>query len=306
MINLPTIPDPWSDQYRIFENQNWVGWVKNEYCGQGKESKLNNLESLFDQENIVIWHKNKRNKLAEVRWPYSGVDSDQTVVLKSYQASTAFNALRLRFGLPRATRHWNNAWLLSRNKINTPQPVLLAFPKQELNSQGLIAVETIHDCLRPRELLNSRPDQNGMIEIGDDKIALKILVEACGKYIREIHDRGLVHRDMSGANILIPNSWDGNSVNLSSRFVILDINRVRQIPEDKLDINFRIQDLERLNIPLPHLLDFYLAYCGQDKSLVDHWNTFLQYRGSYRKIRQTKNPIKRGALKLFFYWPRTG
>ena len=65
-------------------------------------------------------------------------------------------------------------------------------------------------------------------------------------------------------------------------------------------------DLERLGIPEPVLETYYLAYAGDDDQLRAEWPKFLKYWKGYRRIRETRNPLARGLLKGFTYWPRTG
>ena len=273
---------------------------------------LSNPKQMFEESNIVRWHKNQRNKLAEVLWPSSGdvcndkQSTQNTIVLKSYESSTFYNSLRLKIGAPRAVRHWDNVWLLNQSGIQTPQPVFIALPCENSGGQGLIAVETVGPHRRIREILTRDLEAETLLDIAGHSIRAARFSELCGKYARQIHDRNLVHRDFSGANILIPDDWDGSDHNLCEQFVILDINRIRKIAPGKMTINLRIQDLERLFMPESLLESYYSAYAGADSGIADEWQKFLKYRRGYRRIRETRSPVERAFLKTFTYWPRTG
>ena len=301
---LPEIPVSRSKQYRKFEIGEWYGWVSLDHVDDRFESKLQSMEALFSHDNVITWYKTKRNQLAEVKWPGMS-DVKQSVVLKSYQSRSIYNTVRLKFGLPRAVRHWQNAWVLLEKKITTPLPVLLALRKDG-GGQGLLAVETVVNHQMIRDIYPRGYQGDPELIVGGRSIRADKFAVICGQYVRQIHDKGIAHRDMSGGNILVPQLWNGTSDNLSGQFVMLDINRIRQIKKEDFNIKFRIQDLERLNIPEQYLENYYFGYAGDDLNLQNQWPKFLKYRKGYRRIKETRNPLLRGALKIFTYWPRTG
>ena len=316
MNSLPILPKKWQVCFRPYEAGDWKGWINYRYDCPEVDAILSNPTRLFEEANVVRWHKNKRNRLAEVLWPsqpnpggdgaHDGQLVNNTIVLKSYQSSTFYNSLRLKLGAPRAVRHWENVWLLNQNKIQTPQPVFIALPYKSGGGQGLIAVETVGPHRRIREILTRELKADTLLDVAGHSIKAATFAEFCGKYARQIHDRNLVHRDFSGANILIPDDWDGSGDNLCEQFVILDINRIRKIAPGKMTMNLRIQDLERLFMPESLLESYYFAYAGEDSGIVNQWQKFLKYRRRYRRIRETRNPVERALLKTFTYWPRTG
>ncbi len=308
MNSLPHIPAQWSEQYQQFHSAPWYGWVMKSYCGAGIDEVLANPLVLFDQNNVIKWYKNKRNRLAEVSWPIVNNNNSKSnsVVLKSYEAGSVFNSLRLMQGELRSIRHWQNVWLLNERGINTPQPVFIALPEKTANAQGVIATTTVTTHTRIREVFSGELLPDSSLSIPGHQISAGAFADLCGKYARAFHDRGFLHRDFSGANILVPQSWDGTSENLLSQFVILDINRIRQVEPRQMDIRLRIQDLERLYMPDSLLKSYYFSYAAGDPDLENQWQKFLKYRNGYRRIRDTRNPLSRGLLKLFTYWPRTG
>jgi hypothetical protein len=320
MSSLPIIPEQWQDFFRLYEAGDWKGWISNRYDFAEADTLLSDPMKMFEEASVVRWHKNQRNKLAEVLWPSScclkGDSSSDTgngkhsakhtIVLKSYQASTFYNSLRLKLGVPRAIRHWNNVWLLNQKGIQTPQPVFIALPCKPGDGQGLIAVETVGPHRRIREILTRELEADTLLNIAGHSVEAAKFAGYCGKYARQIHDRNLVHRDFSGANILIPDDWDGSDDNLCAQFVLLDINRIRKVAPGKMTMNLRIQDLERLFMPESLLVSYYSAYAGEDSGIADHRQKFLKYRRGYRRIRETRNPVERAFLKTFTYWPRTG
>lgn len=283
-----------------------MGWIRKEYENEFTSQILTNPFACFDEGNVVKWHKNQRNRLAEVNWLGAKSSQPKTVVLKSYQASSFYNSLRLRLGSPRAVRHWDRVWLLNSKGINTPQPVFVVLPASTRKSQGLIAVETVTEHQRIREILSSDVTVDSELLIGTHSIKAGEFVRICGQYARQIHDQSIAHRDFSGANILVPSHWDGTNRDIANQFVLLDINRVRLVADGDMSINLRIQDLERLFMPECLLESYYFAYAGDNVELQENWQKFLKYRKGYRRIRESENSMQRALLKTFTYWPRTG
>ena len=302
----PHLPDSQKGRFRPLDGCGWSGWIDECYWYEGVGDVLAQPRRLFDGDRVVRWFKKDRNRLAEITWPAGPEGQSGSIVLKSYEARSAFNQLRLMRGDSRALRHWNACWLLEERGIKTARPVFIALKSNAGNDQGLVAVETIRDCRTVRELLRERRTDDAPVALGDKGVSMDEFAGLCGRYVREVHDRNIVHRDFSGANILVPRDWSVGPGPLCSDFVMLDINRVRDVPAGSMDIRLRIQDLERLGIPESALEDYYFAYAGDDPQLKNEWPRFLKYRRGYRRIRETKNPVVRGLLKLFTYWPRTG
>ena len=138
------------------------------------------------------------------------------------------------------------------------------------------------------------------------KPQIRQLVRCLGRYAREIHDCGIVHRDFSAANVLVPESWNPDSTDLKGQFVLLDINRVRKVAPERMSANLRIQDLERVHTPEHLVEELFGAYAGDSADIAGFRRKFLKYRHGYRRIRGTRNSFIRGLLKVFTYWPRTG
>ena len=258
-------------------------------------------DALFGSGHVNRWIKQNRNLLADVSWPGSG----ENVILKKYQPRGVFSSLRLMQGLPRAIRHWNNAWLLKNRGINTPHPLLIAMPEFG-RGQGLVATACIRNFVHVRDVFGRESDATGTVELHGLSMEVADFACICGQYVRQLHDLGIVHRDLSGANILVPSTWDSSIHNLAAEFCLVDVNRVRDVAREELTAQLRFQDLERLMVP-DHCLDQYFAgYAGDSEEIKRERPRFDRYRNAYRRMRSARNPLYRAALKTFTYWPRTG
>ena len=258
-------------------------------------------DALFDDANVNRWIKQNRNLLADVSWPGSG----KSVILKKYQPRGVFSSLRLMQGLPRALRHWNSAWLLDSRGISTPRPLLIAMPESG-RGQGLVATTCIRGFVHVRDVFGRDSEATGTVGVHDVSMDVAEFARICGQYVRQVHDRGIVHRDLSGANILVPSTWDGSRDNLAAEFCLVDVNRVRDVGLNELTIQLRFQDLERLMVPDQCLDDYFAGYAGDSEEIQNERSRFDRYRNAYRRMRAARNPVYRGLLKTFTYWPRTG
>ena len=196
MTGRPDLPEPWRDQFKSFRCDGWEGWVDLCFWYEGIEEDLRRPQEFFSNDRVISWFKKDRNRLAEIAWPAGLLGDASTIVLKSYEAGSAFNRLRLMLGEPRALRHWNASWLLQQSKINTPRPVLVALNDNSRFHQGLLAVETFSNCRTIRDILRSTTPGQGLIEAGKSSMSLEAFATCCGHYAREIHDSNIVHRDL--------------------------------------------------------------------------------------------------------------
>ena len=86
----------------------------------------------------------------------------------------------------------------------------------------------------------------------------------------------------------------------------MDVNRVRDVGPNELTIQLRFQDLERLMVPEQCLDQYFAGYAAGSEEIQNERSRFDRYRNAYRRMRAARNPLYRGALKTFTYWPRTG
>ena len=300
-LALIELPERVADQYRLYHAHGWCGYVSRELNSADFESCLSDPVGLFNDDHVNRWIKKKRNLLAEVLWP----GTNTAVILKKYQPRGAMNTLRLMQGLPRAIRHWNNSWLLDSRGIQTPRPLFIAVPEKG-RGQGLVATTRIMNFVHIRDVFGRNSDAVDAVTVHGAEFEAREFARICGRYVREIHDRGVVHRDLSGANILVPECWSGRADNLAAAFCLVDVNRVRSVGAEGMTVQLRFQDLERLMVPESCVDEYFAGYAGDDQKIELEKPRFLSYRHAYRRMRNARNPVYRGLLKTFTYWPRTG
>ena len=290
-----------------FENEYWYGFCHVDYEKGLADWVKTNPEKLLDERNIVVSYKNHRNQLAEINWPNSQ-NQNKRVVLKAFGTRTKTDKVRMVARRCRSLKHIRNAKLLLDKGIRTPELLFLALPKMSRIKAKLsthyLAVEPV-ESVPLRDLLVQIQNGKSTLKLASTHIRTEELIIACGRFIREVHDQGIVHRDISGGNILIPLDWNGNMNNLKSTFCLVDINRLRYVGSE-MAINLRIQDLEKLKLPEEYLKMYFDAYAGKSDEIKKEWPRFKKYRAAYRKMRETKNRAWRNVLMLTTYWTRSG
>jgi serine/threonine protein kinase len=114
---------------------------------------------------------------------------------------------------------------------------------------------------------------------------LRPLLSDLAGFLRECHDRGILHRDLSDGNVLVKTNDSGQAV-----FFLLDTNRVRI--RRKLRAFCRTRNLIRLGIPPGFQKYFLRSFFGEKPLPKAHWlwyrinkGVFAGYMGLKRKLR---------------------
>ena len=211
-------------------------------------------------------------------------------ILKKFSNKTPSEWLKYGLRTSKAIRGWKKAYEFLRRNINTPQPFLLLEKRLAgFLIYSCLLVEKINDFVPLRETLTKyRKDTNGILQ-GEKKIFLTKLA----KYVSDMHNSGIVHRDLSGGNVLIQNAYDLDKI----KFTVIDINRARI--KKILSINDRMKDLERIRIEPDDRLFFFQNYCDSNEMFERYKAMYLMRLEQYRYKRKHKPFMKKLFGKLF-------
>ncbi len=130
--------------------------------------------------------------------------------VKRYHAPRFLNRLIYSFiRSPKAVRAYENARILLRNGIPTPEPVAYMVCGKSLIKESFLITRCI-------------PSTHMMYEFGDGDISgRETIIRALGKMTAQMHKAGILHLDYSPGNILF--RQDGTDI----RFWFVDINRMQ-------------------------------------------------------------------------------
>lgn len=149
-----------------------------------------------------------------------------SMVYKRFRVTRWSDPLADLFRPSAALRSWINGHALRDRELATPRPWLMLHRKKfGFTSVGYLLCDRVEKCKHLHDAVREfdRPARLG-------------LIERLARQIRLMHDRGVSHRDMKAANILVT-AWGG--------CVFIDLVGVRL--QSKVPRAIRIRDLTRLN-----------------------------------------------------------
>lgn len=163
---------------------------------------LEELPSAFVQQGEVIYEE--RNQIRRM-----DVDGLAVVVKRFHKPALANRIVYSFFRKPKAVRAYENALELLKRGVATPEPVGYV-----LCGKGLLE-ESYLVTLRSKFEHTFYDFRDGIIAGKEDLIA------AFARYVAQVHDAGVLHKDLSPGNILYgkeKGEW---------RFELVDVNRMR-------------------------------------------------------------------------------
>ncbi len=143
------------------------------------------------------------------------------VVVKRYRPKGRMRVLNMNVRGPQWMREWKAAQGIMDRGIPTAVPLALGEKRRLLAAtSGAVITSALMGCLSLVEAFSAGgPDAQGLERGG--------LPEAVGRFVSMLHERGVLHRDLHGENILVA-SRDG-----STALFLLDLHRLafsRRVP----------------------------------------------------------------------------
>ncbi len=170
------------------------------------------LPSSFDEGGTPLW--NGRNKIKT--FSLAGQDGDQgvlDVVAKSFKRPSAIQKAVYALRTHKAKRAYLNGLELTRLGVATPEPVAYVELRQGpwLTAAYYISRPT---NLQSIEGETDRPNWN------------RQLAADFGRYVAQLHAKGILHHDLNDTNVLFKLNDAGNY-----DFEVIDINRMSFYPD---------------------------------------------------------------------------
>jgi tRNA A-37 threonylcarbamoyl transferase component Bud32 len=162
-------------------------------------------------------------------------ESDGTFLIKRFNVKKRTHLLRNLFRSSAVKRSWKFGHTLQNRMLPTPLPLMMFEGKSfGLSSEGYLVTEFLkhHGDLKQYLVgLAQNPSS-----FGREKIKL---IEILARILRQMHDRGLSHRDLKASNILVLREGDSVQIRL------IDLVGVRE--HVLVPVRRRQRDLARLN-----------------------------------------------------------
>jgi hypothetical protein len=228
------------------------------------------------EETAVL--RDSRNRIWNVVDP-RGLTAYVTVKLNR---TVGFKRFSYRFRPSKGRRHWNNACEMLRRGVSTPLPV--AFherPNQSGVKDSWYLCEYIPDAFSARDVYAAFRDGADSFE-GLDKYQWFTLLST---FVCEMHNRQIVHRDLSAGNFLIHRDSNGNI-----QPMLIDIGRTWLGRGTGIKQRHRMLDLIRIAYKLnwedrEAFIKAYESHLGRPLSAL--WRIPFHYYDNKQRLKKS-------------------
>lgn len=240
---------------------------------------IGGLPSSFADGGMLLW--NGRNKIKSfVLGQSAGEPETLEVVVKSFRHPSVFRKMVYALRTHKAEKAFLNGIELMRRGVDTPEPV--AF------------VELRHGLWLTAAYYMSRPTSLGNIEGELDRPDWnRQLAADFGRYVAQLHEKGVLHHDLNDTNVLFRRDATGRY-----SFEVIDINRMAFYPGiDRIPERDLMENLTRFTGNL-EIFGFVVRAYAEARGLDDA-GAFVR-RATVRKLRHDRRWRRRKRFSRLF------
>ncbi len=185
------------------------------------------------------------------------------VVVKQFRNQGLRHRLKRRWCGSKAARSYHSARAFQAAGLGTAEALLLIESKAP-DGPSFFVTRHLRDVIEARYLLRAANQHVEKERFPD--LDMDAFLEALGHTLRQMHEAGFFHRDLSIGNVLLPAGLTRSASDVTARdLYVIDLNRARR--KGRLGLSQRTRDLCRLAIFRPeHQTRFLEAYWGADGS----------------------------------------
>ena len=271
---------------QTFELEDLRGEVVSRWRPPDLETQIRRLIDPAIDGETVHWGRNYLYR-THLETPEGRLD----VVVKQFRNHGLRGRLRRRLGGSKASRSWHNARALVAAGLKTADPVLLIESKRP-DGPSFFVTRHLGEVTEARYLLRAA---NRHLEAEKfPELDMRGFLEALGRALRQMHEAGFFHRDLSIGNVLFR---AGEPVHGPGDLYLIDLNRARRKPH--LSLGERTRDLCRLAIFRPqHQRIFLDAYWGAPGAGPIQRAVYRLYHYGFRYRIEAKNRLRGWTRKL--------
>ena len=269
---VPALP-----KSHAIEQPPWRGWAITPFDSKSLRPFLADPLKLFDLPDTELI-KVSRNRLARVRLK---VGSKRFAwVVKEFSNRSVGAFLKNSWRQSKAAKGWTKARALVAREIGTPMPRLALDRRGQLGLvvTSVLVVDDLGEVIQLRRILKHfRKPDNALAPLEKEPF-----LQALADFVRHMHNQGVLHRDLSGGNVLVRFDKGGRC-----EFFLVDINRAKVAPV--LRAKERLLDLERINVAPDDRRFFFSAYCRRSQRLLMLESQYLRRVEIYRSFREGRS-----------------
>lgn len=229
---------------------------------------LTNPDAAFTRSGAKLLKQCETSTVAEVEIPTP--DGPKAVILKRVNVRNALDPVKNLFRSSAARRSWLLGHGLSERWLPTPRPLAMFHRVRTgiLPAEGYLLTEKVPDAIGLPEAVKACRDVR----------ILRAWAERLARVVRQMHDRGVSHRDLKAPNVMLQGAATDPA---SATPVLIDLVGVRA-SADAVPFARRVKELARLNasfLAMPHVtrgerlrfLRVYLAGVGSQPDWKKWW-----------------------------------
>ncbi len=250
----------------------YSGRLDSEYDFPRFLDALSNCDFLLERPDCRLLHEG-RNRVGALALPHK--DGGQIEIVVKEFCPRGIDRLKSLFLPSKTRRAWAGAQTLKAGSIGTPIPVACLEKKGRFFlEKGYFLTERVEGVEEIRTLFRRCPLPE-----------LHALLSSLAAFLRAVHDRGILHRDLSDGNILVKRERDE-----AFCFYLIDTNRIRV--KKRINLLKRTKNLIRLGIP-SQSQPLFLAQYLEGSTVRRHlWWWYRMNKGTFSWYIELKKKLK--------------
>lgn len=259
----------------FFQHGSLRGAISQDYDFPSLRRMLQQGSTVLDQPEVELIAAG-RNRIGVVSLKRDD-DQELKLVVKEFRL-VGIDRLKTFFLPSKARRAWQGAKHLIDSRIPTPSPVaFIEVRKGRLVKQAFFITKKVAEAVEIRGLLRERHGEE-----------LKLLLKELADFLRLLHQKKILHRDLSDGNILVKEN-EGQR-----EFYLLDTNRLRK--KRRLSTLVAVKSLIRVGVPAAYQKFFLQCYFGQPHPPFFWWGWYKIAKETFNVYLRIKNFL--GLRKL--------
>ena len=240
-----------------------------------KSLNISSILQLDDKSSAIIEvYDTDPNLVARLN-----ADENQ-IVLKRFGWRNPIHFLISPFMDSRAQKSYNISSKLDSFNIGTPKP-LFVYTKRVLGfiTENFFVTETVHPHTKFRSFIITENNVGNITKV----------IEDLAKSIAQMHNSGIIHRDLTSGNFLVDDNY---------QVYIVDLNRAKH--KQDLSVHHRISDLAKIYFKPSNALSqsdaisiFFRSYAAEAGIQIDWIEKYADCRKQMLLLRSRKKRLKK-------------
>jgi tRNA A-37 threonylcarbamoyl transferase component Bud32 len=195
---------------RCLERNRYYRWIRSDIVAgfavtdldrAALRTLLSNPDEPFQRSGVALFKDGRSSTVAE----FDLVEGDETrrVICKRFRVTSPADPWKALLRRSQAVRSWVNGQGLRERCLPTPRPLAVFHRRSAgLARDGYLLTEKIPNAVH----LATYVERLGPLAEAERRLLLRQRIEQLARLVAVMHDRGVCHRDLKAANVLVSSS----------------------------------------------------------------------------------------------------